>query len=50
MHQRDSQTPRELGFTRQTLAVAQHTAHDRIGQALLHELGPPGAVKGGEDD
>ena len=46
----DAEAAGEFGLARQALAVAQHAGHDRVGQALLDELGAAGAVERREDD
>ncbi len=46
----DAEAAGELGFARQALAVAQHAGHDRVGEALLDELGAARAVERREDD
>ena len=46
----DAEAARELGLARQALAVAEHARDDRVGEALLDELGAAGAVERREDD
>jgi hypothetical protein len=47
--ERDAEALRELGLAGEALAVVQHARHDRIGEPLLDELGPAGALERGED-